>query len=165
IRNPASLQCSPCSRSRAAPRSFPHFRHLLPRMPERPALHWMQQVAAGLRDCPTSGRARAARLPRGLLLGRINDLDAAVLLPAVLAVVLADRTLFAVADGVELAGRGAGGAERAADRVAAALAEAEVVLARAALVGVAFERHARARELVQILGVAGDLRLELRPDL
>src|SRR6185312_16768425 len=71
----------------------------------------------------------------------------------------------AVADDVELAGRGAGRSNRAVHGVAAALAEAEVVLAGAALVGVAFKRHARARELAQVCGMAGDLGLEFRLDL
>src|SRR4029079_4842703 len=88
-----------------------------------------------------------------------------VFLPAPSALLVAARALFAVADDVELAGRGTGRTDRARHRVAAALAEAEVVLARAALVSIAFQRHARARELAQVSGVAGDLSLEFRLDL
>src|SRR5437763_464670 len=69
----------------------------------------------------------------GLLLGRVDDFDAAVLLPAAFTVFLADRPLFAIADDVELAGRSAGRTHRARHRIATAFAEAEVVLARAAL--------------------------------
>src|SRR5512144_1900860 len=100
-----------------------------------------------------------------LLLGRIHDLDATILLPAILAVLLAHRTLFAVADDIELCGRGTGGAERAGHRIAAAFAETQVVLARAALVGVALQGDARARELAQVRGMAADRSLELRLDV
>src|SRR4029079_15711517 len=100
-----------------------------------------------------------------LLLGRVHDFDAAIHLPAILAVVLAHRALFAVAHDIELGGRGTGGAERARHGVAATLAEAEVVLARAALVGVALQRDARARELAQVRGMAADRSLELRLDV
>src|SRR4051812_31206336 len=78
-----------------------------------------------------------------LLFGRVDDLDAAVLAPARLAVLFADRALFAVADDIELAGRSAGSTHGAGHGIAAALAEAEVVFTRAALVGVAFQRYAR----------------------
>lgn len=82
-----------------------------------------------------------------------------------LVVLAAHRALFAVADHVELGRARARGGERTLHRVAATLAKTEVVLARTALVGIAFERDARIGELAQVFGVARDLRLELRLDL
>src|SRR5690349_4389685 len=86
----------------------------------------------GCRCDRTGWNARHRRLLRG-----VDDLDATVLRPARIIVRAADRALFAVADDLELRGRRTGGAQRALHRIAATLAEAEVVLARTALVRVA----------------------------
>src|SRR5690606_26478324 len=95
-------------------------------------------------------------------LRRVDDLDAAVLGPAILAGLGAGRTLFAVADHGQLATRTTVGLQRRGHRVATTLAQAEVVLAAAALVGVAFQRDARGRTVTQVLGVAGHGSLEFR---
>src|SRR5690606_19378673 len=92
----------------------------------------------------------------------VVQLDAAVAGPAVLARGRAHRTLLAVADHVQLAGGAAVGLQRGGDRVATALAQAEVVLAAAALVGIALEGQARGRTVTQVLGVAGHRGLEFR---
>src|SRR5690606_34728947 len=94
----------------------------------------------------------------------VHDLDATVALPAALVRLGADRTLLAVGDDGDLAGRAASALQRAGDGVAATLAEAQVVLAGAALVGIALEGHAGARAVTQVLGVAGHDGLELRTD-
>ncbi len=54
----------------------------------------------GRRHAQTRQQARATHV---LLLRRVDDFDAAILLPATFAVVLAHRTLFAIADDIELA--------------------------------------------------------------
>src|SRR5699024_8353490 len=92
----------------------------------------------------------------------VDDLYPAVARPAVLAGVRALRALFAVADHGELGARAAVGLQGRGHRVAAALAQAQVVVAAAALVGVAFQGDPRRRAVTQVLGVAGHLRLELR---
>src|SRR5690606_5601615 len=97
------------------------------------------------------------RLPCG-----VDDLDATVAGPAVLVGLGAGRALFAIADHGQLAGGAAVGLQGRGHRVAAALAEAQVVLAAAALVGVAFQGDARRRAVAQGVGVAGPLRLERR---
>src|SRR5690606_472492 len=51
--------------------------------------------------------------------------------------------------------------EGGGDRVAAALAQAQGVIAAAALVRMAFQGDARGRTVTQVLGVTGHLRLEL----
>src|SRR5690606_18475707 len=125
------------------------------------------------RSCPGRAGKPATALPPFpvprspfpllLLLPRaVVQLDAAVAGPAVLARGRAHRTLLAVADHVQLAGRAAVRLQRGGDRVAAALAQAEVVLAAAALVGIALEGQARGRAVTQVLGVAGHRGLEFR---
>src|SRR4029453_15506928 len=54
------------------------------------------------------------------------------------------------------------GLQRGGDRVAATLAEAQVVFAAAAFVGVAFQRHAGGRTITEVLGVARHRGLEFR---
>src|SRR5699024_1507353 len=98
-------------------------------------------------------------------LGGVDDLDATVLGPAAVGMLAADRTLFTVADHVDLAGRGTVGFQRALHRLGTALAEAQVVFARTALVGIAFQAHVGAGAVLQILGVAGHDLLELGLDL
>src|SRR5690606_37379295 len=75
----------------------------------------------------------------------VDDFHPAVARPAVFAGVGALRALFAVADHGELVARATIGLQGRGDRVAAALAQAEVVVAAAALVGVAFQGDARGR--------------------
>src|SRR3546814_4560300 len=91
----------------------------------------------------------------GCLRGGVHDLDATVLGPAILARRGAGRALFAVADHRDLAAGTTVGLQRGRHRIGAALAEAQVVVAAAALVGVAFQGHARGRTVTQVLGVAG----------
>src|SRR5690625_3750534 len=97
-------------------------------------------------------------------LGGVDDVDATVLGPAALVVLAARRTLFTVADHRDLAGGGTMGLEGRLDRLGTTLAQAEVVLARATLVGVAFQAHLRARTILQVLGMAGHDLLELGLD-
>src|SRR5688500_8394711 len=84
------------------------------------------------------GRAQRFRL---YLLSGVDDLDAAVLGPAVFGRIGAGRALFAVADHGDLAARTTVGLHGRRHGVAAALAEALVVLAAAAFIGIAFQRH------------------------
>src|SRR5690606_40455964 len=108
----------------------------------------------------SSPAARARSRPASL--GAVDQLDAAVLRPAALAGLGADRAFLAVADHAELAGGTAVGLQRGGHGVAAALAQAQVVLAAAALVGIAFQAQARGRAIAQVLGVAGHGGLEFR---
>src|SRR5229473_4678740 len=64
---------------------------------------------------------------------------AAILLPASLVVLHAERLLLAEADGAEAVGRDAQGHEILLDGVGAAIAKAEIVFRGAALVAVAFD--------------------------
>src|SRR5690606_31859156 len=102
------------------------------------------------------------RSSRRASLGAVDQFDAAVLRPAAFATFVADRTLFAVADHAELAGRAAIGLQRGGNGTATALTKRHVVLAAAALVGIAFQAQARGRAVAQVLGVTGHRGLELR---
>src|SRR5690606_22625065 len=119
-----------------------------------------------VRDFRTIGAFRlpipGSRLPS--LLRGIHDLDATILRPAILARLGAGRALFAVADHADLAAGTAVGLQGGRHGVAAALGQAHVVLAAAALVGMAFEVHARGRTVAQVLGVAGHRGFELGTD-
>src|SRR3546814_10463121 len=84
-----------------------------------------------------------------------------ILGPAILARRGAGRALFAVADHRDLSTGTAVGLQRGRHRIGAALAEAQVVVAAAALVGVAFQGHARGRTVTQVLGVADRKRTRL----
>src|SRR5690606_9773477 len=141
------------------------------------ALSWFSirvTRSARLRRWPTAGvaAARAATTVstqmacRGAIVSAdgVHDLDATVALPAVLVGLGADRTLLAVGNDGDLAGRTASALQRAGYGIAAALAQAQVVLAGAALVGIALEGHAGARAVTQVLGVAGHDGLELGTD-
>src|SRR3546814_7903524 len=88
--------------------------------------------------------------------------DATILGPSILARRGAGRALFAVADHRDLAAGTTVGLQRGRYLIGAALAEAQVVVAAAALVGVAFQGHARGRTVTQVLGVAGHRGLEFR---
>src|SRR6476469_6397945 len=109
-------------------------------MPRRPAAKKERAARATRPVQPVAvGSARA-----------VADLDAAVLRPAVLARVGADRLFLAEAVDRELRGLPARGLHRRRDRVAATLAEGHVVVAAAALVGMPVERHARGRTIAQV---------------
>src|SRR3569623_1980333 len=112
----------------------------------RRSLSHLRAVHAARRSAPRAVTACC------LLLRGVDDLAAAVLLPAAFVVVLAGRTLFAVAHDIELTRRRTGRTQRARHGVAAALAQAHVVFTRAALVGVAFQRHLGAALLAQVSG-------------
>src|SRR5690606_33739984 len=115
------------------------FRRLLRVMALETGFRTLQrQSAAG--GVPASCRRIACLRRRSA--GGVGGLDAAVLRPAVLAGGGAGRALFAVAGHRLLAGRAAIGLQRGRHRVAATLAQAEVVVTAAALVGMAFEGDA-----------------------
>src|SRR5690554_4028631 len=116
-----------------------------------------RQSAAG--GVPASCR-RGARAAGSA--GGVGDLYATVLSPAILAGGGAGRALFAVAGHRLLAGRTTVGLQRGRHAVAAALAEAQVVVTAAALVGMAFQGDAGRGTVTQVLCVAGHGRLELR---
>src|SRR5690606_32009499 len=118
--------------------------------PPGPPLRWSSRK---LLDAGTSVRAG------------VDDFDAAILRPCRFVMAAINRTLFTVADDIELAHRCTGRAHGALHGIATTLAEAEVVLTGAALVGMAFEGHAGVRELTQVFGMAGNLRAEFRLDL
>src|SRR5690606_19300467 len=75
----------------------------------------------------------------------VDDLDAAVTTVRVFALSARGRLLFAVRDGRDLAVGDAVEHQHATHGLCAAVAETDVVLARAALVGVPLERHTRVR--------------------
>src|SRR5438105_6574516 len=86
----------------------------------------------------------------------IQDLDATILRPGCFTVSAIDRFLFAVGDRRYAVGGNAEHAHRALHGLRAALAESEVVLARAALVAVAFEMHFDVRVGRQVARVRFD---------
>ena len=96
-------------------------------------------------------RARRKRARLRLVLARVTDVAAAVLPPAVLGVVGAGGLFLAEAHGLDLALLRAQQEQRLLEALRTALAEADVVLAAAALVGVALDRHPGARVLAQVL--------------
>src|SRR6267378_681614 len=106
-------------------------------------------------SCPARSssalRSPAVPLPSASVLAAIEHVTAAVLRPAVLCMLRADRFLFAQADRLDLILLGAEERQRPLDAVGAALAETDVVLATAALVGIALDQHLRARVLAQVL--------------
>src|SRR3954454_16012945 len=119
---------------------------------------------------PASSRAARARrggrrvADVGGLLGLLRDVDdrhgAAVLGPGLLVVAGIDRTLGAVGDGQHPVRRHAQSLQVALHRRGAPLAQRDVVLARAALVAVAFDGDGDGRELLQpgglpLQGLAG----------
>src|SRR3954464_8817979 len=118
--------------------------------------------------CPVKAQAATRRTIRrsiGSVFAVVEHVVAAVLRPAAFGVVGAHRLLLAEAHRFDLAFLGAEQDQRALHRVGATLAEAEVVLAAAALVGVALEQHLRARVLAQVLGVRLDQPLVFILDL
>src|ERR1043166_2451768 len=119
---------------------------------------------------PKSAHAAISSVPDRMAKERarialLHDLDAAVLLPGRFVVAHRRGPLFAVADDAELAGRHALELQGLLHRARAALAERDVVLARAALVGVAFEAHPGTRVLAQVLRPVGDHRLRFSLEL
>src|SRR6185295_11553624 len=113
----------------------------------------------------TAGRARARpprrreeRRARGgaSILAAVKDVAAPVLGPRAFVVAVGLRLLLAEAHRLDLVLARAEQDQHFLHAVGAALAEADVVLAAAALVGVALDHHARARVLAQVLGVRLD---------
>src|SRR5579872_104077 len=104
----------------------------------------------------------ACLLPRG-------EVRAAVSLPALLVGLGADRTLLAVADGFQLIGRNTQLNQEVLSRRRAAIAQAQVVLGRASLVAVTFDRDHGAWELLdhglQRIGVLGQRRAGILADV
>src|SRR5690606_11894191 len=94
----------------------------------------------------------------------VDDLGAAVLRPRVLTRALGRRLLLAEAHGLDLRVVHAQQGERAAHGLGALLAQRQVVLAAAALVGVAFDGDLARRVGLQEAGMAVDHRLELGLD-
>src|SRR6187455_1873386 len=105
--------------------------------------------------------ARGRRGVRPALLARVDDVVAAVLGPGRFVVAGVLRLLLAEAHGLDLAVLRAEQRHHALDRVGALLAERDVVFARAALVGVALDRHARVAVLREVAAVRLDQRAEL----
>src|SRR5262245_16433921 len=99
------------------------------------------------------------------LLLRVDDLDTAILRPCGFIAARGGRALFAIAHRRELRLRRSLQQQRATHGLRAALAEADVVLTRTALVRVPFETHLRARRRSQMLGVSRDDIGALAPDL
>ena len=99
--------------------------------------------------CPPALPALPARLLR-----RDDEVPAAVLLPAGLVLVGADRLFLALADDRDPVGRHAEADQIVLHRVGAARAEREVVLRAAARVAVAFDGDLRARPALHPVGVA-----------
>src|SRR6185436_11418012 len=92
---------------------------------------------------------------------RVEDVVAAVLGPRGFVVARVLRLLLAEAHGLDLAVLRAEERHHPLDRVGALLAERDVVFARAALVGVALDRHARVAVLREVAAVRLDQRAEL----
>src|SRR5262245_16187472 len=90
------------------------------------------------------------------LLLRVHDLDPSILRPGRFIAARGGRALFAIADRRELGIRRALQQQCATHGLRTALAEADVVLARAALVRVPFEAHLRARYRGEMLRVSRD---------
>src|SRR5688500_9275137 len=91
----------------------------------------------------------------------VGDVGAAVLGVSLLGVALGARLFLAEAHGLDLCGRRAEERHHLLDRIGAALTQREVVLAAAALVGVALYRHSGLAVLRDVLRVRGDDGLEL----
>src|SRR6185295_20096088 len=83
-----------------------------------------------------------------------DHVAAAVLRPAALLALGADRPLLAVGERAQARVRDAERGEVVLDRVGAALAERQVELVRAALVGVAFDQELKLRRALEQVGVA-----------
>src|SRR5512134_160629 len=95
----------------------------------------------------------------------IHELDAAIQAPRFLVAARLRRTLFAIAHGRELLGSSALQHQHTAHGLRAALAETDVVLAAAALVGMPFEPKLHVRVLRELLAVSLKLRVELGQDV
>src|SRR5205814_4235579 len=99
------------------------------------------------------------------ILAAIEHVVAAVLRPAILAVLVAARLLLAEAHRFDLVLARAEQRQHLLYAVGAALAEADVVFAAAALVGVALDQHFGARVVAQELVMRFDQRLVLGLDV
>src|SRR5882757_7630416 len=88
---------------------------------------------------PSPVTVRAAGIELRLAIER--ELGTAVLLPAGLALFGAELLFFAVADDAQTGGRDAGGDQRSAGSIGTVLAERQIVLSRATLVGISTDQH------------------------
>src|SRR5579885_313223 len=86
-------------------------------------------------------------------------MTAAVLLPALLAVLGAERFFFSVADGLHAICRNPCSHKRVLDRTGAVIAQGEIVFGGSALVAVSFNRERDVRMLLQECGVSLNGRL------
>src|SRR5207245_10223252 len=134
----------------------------------------------GVRRCQRNGARRAeamrarrrarmrqtgVRLAGASIFAAVEHVAAAVLRPAVFRMLAADRFLLAQAYRLDLVLLGAEDRQRPLDAVGAALPETDVVLAAAALVGIALDQHLRARVLAQVLRMRLDQGAELVLDV
>src|SRR5690242_3038772 len=109
-----------------------------PTAPSRSRLVSTRDGACGA--CGCSPVRDQARLWLSVLRQR-DDVYAAILLPAVLGVILADRALFAVADHGKLRVGDSDVDQIVLGRLRAPIAERQVVFGRASLIAVAFDLH------------------------
>src|SRR5579864_2647209 len=117
-------------------------------------------AALGLREAGASS-AETEREARSVDAGD----GVAVLRPGLLVVARHRRPLLAIADGLDAGGIDAERDQSLLRRIGAALAEAQIVLARAALVAIAGDRDADAGVGLQELGLARQDLLRLRRDV
>src|SRR5574337_872769 len=125
----------------------------------RTALHATSPRGAHSR--PPCTRSSTPGISASASLSGVDDVIAAVLGPGRFVVTRVLRLLLAERDGFDLAGAGAQQHHHALDGIGALLPERDVVFARAALVGVALDRHPRARMRLQVARVRLDEGLVL----
>src|SRR5579884_4459606 len=104
---------------------------------------------------PTRGSLFSLSVKRPMSENRLlrhHEVAAAVRLPALLVVLGAEGLFLAIADGVQAVGGNPQRNEVLLYRIRAAVAKREVVLGRAALVAVAFNRHLHLRIVAQEVG-------------
>src|SRR5690606_22387242 len=116
---------------------------------------------AGSESAAAANAAAAESRARRISLTGVLDIRAPVLRPRLLVVARRDRLLLAEADGLDAAVGHAEHGHHLLDGLGAALAEREVVLAAAALVGVALDADARVAPLVHVAGMRLDEALVL----
>src|SRR5215510_12932800 len=109
-------------------------------------VHSTSPVATTLRPSP----------PESLLLLRVREMTAAILLPAAFIRLATERFFLTVADGLYPARRQPCLNERILDSIGTTVAESEVVLGRTTLVAMTFQRELDVRVLAQELRIALD---------
>ena len=113
-----------------------------------------------------AGHAGANLLQPGMGSNLVDDGDrTAVLRPGGFVMTVNGRALLAVADGLEATGIDTEGDQRVLGRGRTTLAEGEVVLARAALVGMAFDREGQRDVLLGEVSLATEDRLRIAADV